>query len=164
MVALSSADEVVTTLVPLLYRLAYALTGNRDDADDLIQAASLRLLRHWRRVAEADDSLRYAKQLVINEHASQHRRLMRHIRLTRRLLQYNVAQLDENVPRSQIDLWASLSRLTRPQRSVLVLQFYEGLPNDEVARLLNIPPATVRSHARRGLQRLRKELEDAGEW
>ena len=56
------------------------------------------------------------------------------------------------------ETWRWLSTLTPQQRAVLVLRFYEDLPDAEIADLLGCPEATVRSHAFRGLAALRTRL------
>ena len=50
---------------------------------------------------------------------------------------------------------ARLDRLPSRQRAVLVLRFYEGLGDDDIARVLDCSPGTVRSHASRALATLR---------
>ena len=54
-------------------------------------------------------------------------------------------------------LWAALQRLPPRQRQVLVLRFYEDLPEAEVARLLHLPLGTAKSLTRRGLENLRRQ-------
>jgi RNA polymerase sigma factor (sigma-70 family) len=52
-------------------------------------------------------------------------------------------------------LLAELARLPRQQRVVIVLRYYEGLPDSEVARMLGCRPATVRGYHARALATLR---------
>jgi RNA polymerase sigma factor (sigma-70 family) len=56
------------------------------------------------------------------------------------------------------ELERALSALSRPQRAVLVLRYYEGYDDAAIAGVLGCAPATVRSHAHRGLARLRADL------
>ncbi len=56
------------------------------------------------------------------------------------------------------DLWARLDRLTRAQRAVLVLRYYEDLDDRQIAEVLRCAASTVRVHAARGLARLRTDL------
>ncbi|MEU0991510.1 sigma-70 family RNA polymerase sigma factor [Streptomyces sp. NPDC005953] len=55
-----------------------------------------------------------------------------------------------------------LSRLPGPQREVLCLAFYEDLTQAQIAERTGIPLGTVKSHARRGLHRLRRRIGDPG--
>lgn len=64
------------------------------------------------------------------------------------------AVLDRVLVRSE------LSRLPAPQRRVLHLAFYEDLPQSQIAERTGLPLGTVKSHARRGLLRLRDGLRD----
>ncbi|MCM2391941.1 RNA polymerase sigma factor [Streptomyces albipurpureus] len=56
-----------------------------------------------------------------------------------------------------------LSRLPGPQREVLCLAFYEDLTQAQIAERTGIPLGTVKSHARRGLHRLRRRISEGGE-
>jgi RNA polymerase sigma factor (sigma-70 family) len=55
-------------------------------------------------------------------------------------------------------LWQALRRLPARQREAIVLRYYLDLPEAEVARLLKVPPGTVKSWTHRGLSRLRDRL------
>jgi RNA polymerase sigma factor (sigma-70 family) len=55
----------------------------------------------------------------------------------------------------QAELWAALGALSERQRAVLVLRYYEGLADHEIATLLRCREMTVRSLASRGLAAMR---------
>ncbi|MGW5613417.1 RNA polymerase sigma factor [Streptomyces sp. NPDC003877] len=55
----------------------------------------------------------------------------------------------------------ALSRLPRPQREVLCMAFYEDLTQAQIAERTGLPLGTVKSHARRGLHRLRVVIEQS---
>ena len=57
------------------------------------------------------------------------------------------------------DLWRRLATLPPKQRAVLVLRYYEGCSDEEIADLLQCAAATVRSHASRALKSLRLTTE-----
>jgi RNA polymerase sigma factor (sigma-70 family) len=66
--------------------------------------------------------------------------------------------LDEQVAERDVVVRA-LRRLPVRQRAVLVLRYYDDLPEADVADILGVSVGTVKSHAARGLERLRTELE-----
>ena len=57
-----------------------------------------------------------------------------------------------------IELRSALDRLTDRQRIVVVLRYFVDIPDEEIARILDVKPSTVRSLAHRALSALRKEL------
>lgn len=60
------------------------------------------------------------------------------------------------------ETWAAVQRLSRAQRTVVILRFYEDLPLVDIAGVLDRPESTVRSDLRRALLHLRKELDHGG--
>lgn len=139
-----------------LMRAAVALTGNRSDGEDLLQAALERLLRHWGRIE--GDAEGYLRRTLYNMAADGWRR-----RGTWRrklpLLQAERGLALENDAVAAVDLRDALGRalaqLPPMQRTVLVLRYWEELSQAETAALLGCPEGTVKSTAARGLQRLR---------
>ena len=58
------------------------------------------------------------------------------------------------------EVMQAVRRLPARQREVLVLRFYLDLPDDEIARVMNIRPSTVRSAAARALDTLGRALKE----
>jgi DNA-directed RNA polymerase specialized sigma24 family protein len=132
-----------------LVRLAAFLTGSVPVAEDLVQDC---FVRFGARPAPPDDPTKYLRMSVVNACRSYHRRRLLELRHR------------PGLPRPGIDspseLWDILDRVSRRQRTALVLRYYLDLPEDEIAAILHCRPSTVRSLVRRGLDRLREELSE----
>lgn len=70
-------DEWVAARGDSLMRLAYVLTGNRADAEDVVQDALSRALPRWERIRVVEDPDAYMRRMVINAHTSWWRRFRR---------------------------------------------------------------------------------------
>ncbi len=55
-------------------RLAWVLTGDANDAEDLVQTPLARAFQHWRRVSAAEDVDSYVRRIIVNTHYSRFRR------------------------------------------------------------------------------------------
>jgi RNA polymerase sigma-70 factor (sigma-E family) len=150
--------EFVSARMPAVLRWAHLLTGDRGRAEDLVQSAFAATYRHWRRI-EPDGAEAYVRRAVLNAHLSWWRRGWRQER--------PVAEPPERAgpePTAAVDdrdaMWTALAGLPPRQRAVLVLRYYEDLPEAEIARVLDIAPGTVKSQAAKGLARLRTLVKE----
>jgi RNA polymerase sigma factor (sigma-70 family) len=153
-------DDVLTELVAdsgdRLLRVAYQLTHDRMAAQDLVQDALLRVYRSVRRRGLApQDWYAYLRRAVVNEYIRT-RRLRSSTKIVTATLPERPAAVSlEDRAADQEQLWTALGELSERQRAVLVLRYYEGLPDHEIAGLLSCREASVRSLARRGLTAMR---------
>ena len=131
-------------------RLATALTSDRVAAEEIVQDCFLALSRHW---AVVDNPGGYLRTAVVNGCRDHHRRIG-----VRRKVLPPPPRLTEDAPELD-ELWAVLAGLPERRRAVLVLRYYEDLPIDEIARLLDCRPGTVSSLLHRGLADLREVLD-----
>lgn len=147
--------EFVRTALPGLLRYGHALTGNPHDAADLVQTVLEKIGSRWLgRRAFCDEPLAYVRKAMANAHVS-------HWRRTRR--ESLVAEMPDNAF-EQFDrldhepLWQALRGLPPRQRAVIVLRYYEGLSEAEIAEALGISKGTVKSQASKALSTLRSSL------
>jgi RNA polymerase sigma-70 factor (sigma-E family) len=132
-------------------------TGDRDVAEELAQEALVRVCERWDEVETMESPLGWAHRVAFNLANSHYRRFGAERRARRRL------QAIVDLPRPEFDaadglaLRAAVASLAEEQRSVLVLRYYADLPIAEVARVLEMPEGTVKTHARRGIARLREQ-------
>lgn len=144
-----------------LLRAAYLLTGDRSSAEDLVQETFLRLYPRWSRVQDADVPLAYVRRSLTNNFLNSRRRGGREV-LVADPPERGYSQ-DPAGPLSDRQLVRGLlAGLPAKQRAVLVLRFYSGLSDAEIAADLGCREGTVRSIVSRGLAALRTETERAG--
>jgi RNA polymerase sigma-70 factor (sigma-E family) len=140
-----------------LRRLAFMLTGDWSEAEDLAQDTMVRTYKAWDRI-KGDSPMAYARTALLNRHRSKLRRVQVEAKyaFARRTPAEVVEERDDAVT-----LLAALKVLPPRERQAVVLRFYEDRPIAEVAELLEVPPGTVKSMTHRALARLREELGDA---
>ena len=146
--------DFVAARLPAIRGWAYLLTGDRGRAEDLVQHAFAATYRHWRRISP-DTAEAYVRRAVLNAHLSWWRRgSSRHEQSFGELP--DRPGVDPTVAVNERDaIWTALAELPPRQRAVLVLRYYEDLPEAEIARVLDISVGTVKSQAARALARLR---------
>jgi len=153
-----SFDELVVSTERRLLRLGLMLTGGVHSAEDLVQTVFARAHRKWDRIQALDNPEAYLRTMVVNEFLSW-RRLLKNGELPVAEPADQPSGEDIGARLAQRDAtWRLLKELPRQQRAVLVLRYYEDLPDDEIAAVLGCAPATVRSNAARGLATLRNNL------
>ena len=151
-------EEFAGHRLPGLLRYAVLLTGDPEQARDLVQDALVRAFVKWRRVRAADDPYAYVRTIVTNEFLSRRRR--KTLRTVPLRFDARDGPAAPAPPARDDDLWERLAALPRQQRAVLVLRYYEGLPDAEIADVLGCRPGTVRGYAARALATLRVQLTD----
>lgn len=160
----SEADEFthfVQGRSTALLRTAYLLTaGDASAAEDLLQTALLQTLRHWRRIRERESIERFVRQVMVNERRAWFRRRASSEVVTDAAPHRPDPAGDRALQRVEDGdaLWPALSSLPRRQRAVVVLRYFEDLPEDEVALILGCSVGTVKSQASRALAKLRLAL------
>lgn len=164
-------DEVAETYGPRVYRMAYHLTGDADEAADLAQDVFVRVYRNLDRYEPGrfDGWLyRIAKNLFLDR-----------VRRRQRIRMQAFADDEEGgdttpssepgpadvVERRTLEarLESGLAALPPEWRLAIVLCDIEGLPYDEIAQVTGWPIGTVRSRIHRGRKQLREHLDAASE-
>ncbi|MEU6641388.1 SigE family RNA polymerase sigma factor [Saccharomonospora sp. NPDC046836] len=148
--------EFVEVNLPRLLRYGHALTGNPHDAADLVQTVLEKIGSRWPQVLrKTGDPLAYVRRSMANAHISRWRRHRR---------ENLVAELPDSPTLVQIDpfehepLWQALRDLPPRQRAVIVLRYYEGLSEAEIAASLGVAAGTVKSQASKAIATLRGRL------
>jgi RNA polymerase sigma-70 factor (sigma-E family) len=152
-------EEFAAARLPAVLRLAGVLTGDRSLAEDVVQEVLIRANARWQSIARLDRPEAYINKMIVNEYLSWRRRSWRlvlagagtdlHVRPTP----------DPAAGYAERDaIFGELAKLPTRQRTVIVLRYYEGLSDAEIAEVLGCRPGTVRGYACRALAALRVEL------
>lgn len=140
-----------------LQQMAWLLTADWQSAEDLVQDALAKTWRHWRRICAAEDIDAYVRRTIINTFVSGRRRLWRHEHPTAEPPEDRTAEPSAAVL-TQIVVTEALTNLSRRQRTVVVLRYFEDLSIPDVARTLGWPIGTVKSTTSKALDRLRADV------
>lgn len=155
-------EEFLDAELAGLRRYATVLTGDPQRAHDVLADALLLAHGAWPRIGEMEMPLAYVRRMVTNSFLSERRRwASRHIRTTRSgelpdtLTPDPANDVDDRAHRQQL-----LAGLPPRLRAVVVLRYYLGLSNDEIAAELSITAGAVRTAASRALSTLRVAVTD----
>lgn len=139
-------------------RLAYLLCGDRARAEDAVADAFVKVYRQMQR-SEIREPRAYVRRAVVNQINSNFRRLALERREAakrsgdergRRGTDDDLADHDE--------MFTALRLLPQRQRTVVVLRYYQDLPEKQIAEVMGVSVGTVKSTLHRALERLRSVL------
>jgi RNA polymerase sigma-70 factor, ECF subfamily len=154
----SAFAQMLDPLWDPAYRLAFAMLGDREAAEDAVQEAALKAWRGVRRLRRNTPSLRaWFLTIVANQCRS-----MRRAHWWRVL---RVPQVPEMTGRAgagddeRLDLESAFRTLSDAQRLILALHYYLDLPIEEVAATLGVSKSAAKSRVIRAVRALRPALE-----
>ena len=148
--------EFVRAALPGLLRYGHALSGNPHDAADLVQTVLEKVGARWASLSRrSDDPMAYIRRAMANAHVSRWRRTRRES------LVAEPPDGDGATPVYAVEnepLWRALRALPSRQRAVIVLRYYDGLSEAEIAATLGVSQGTVKSQASKAMTSLRLRL------
>jgi RNA polymerase sigma-70 factor (sigma-E family) len=150
----SEFDGFVTARSQVLLRTAYLLTRDWASAEDLLQTALTKCWFAWARIEGTPEA--YVRRVIATTYATWWRRRWRGEQPTAELPDRGEPDRTGAVD-SRDELWRALGTLSRRQRAVLVLRYYEDLTEAETAAALGISVGTVKSATSRALAALRRD-------
>ncbi|MFE9206552.1 SigE family RNA polymerase sigma factor [Micromonospora sp. NPDC007230] len=149
--------EYVQARMLWLRQLAYRLCGQWSAADDLVQECLVALYRHWRKATAADSLDAYVRAMLVHAYlAERERSWTRRVRPVADVIAPSTAPLAGADHR--VDLLAALTKLSRGQRAVLVLRYWEDLDVAQTAAVLGCSAGTVKSQTSYAIAALRRLL------
>ena len=159
------ADRAVAALYAERYRslvrLAALLVGDMATAEEVVQDSFVALHANWRRVRDVGKAAGYLRQCVVNRSHS----VLRHQVVVDR----SVLQPLPDMPSAEAEAMKLLSRsavitalqgLSPRQREALVLRYYAGLSEAQIASTMGISKGAVKSNVSRAMSALRAMLAE----
>jgi RNA polymerase sigma-70 factor (sigma-E family) len=150
--------EYVTSRSGSLLRMAYLLTRNRADAEDLVQAALAKTFQAWDRIEDRGAVDGYVRRAMVNTHISWWRR--------RRVEEYPTDEIPDqpvidHAGDSEVQdaLRRAIERLPQRMRAAVVLRYYEDMSEAEIANVLGVSLGTVKSTVSRAVAKLRIDAD-----
>ncbi len=156
-----SFDEFYEAQYRPVVRLAAALVGRLDVAEELAQDAFVALHARWERVSVYESPEGWLRRVVVNRAVS----TLRRSRIEARLLVRLATERDREVglPTADAELWRVVAKLPKRQAQVVALIYVDGLNASEVAAVLGCDETTVRTHLRRARAALAERLGENAE-
>jgi RNA polymerase sigma-70 factor (ECF subfamily) len=159
-------DELYDRYRSDVFRFLFYLTRDQAEAEDLFQEVWLRVVRHGPSRADREDLKPWLLTIVLNLHRDRLRkqRVRRLFLAKRQVLNRSRSPLSADPVRLSEqaallrDIDQAVAVLPEKQRRVFLLSEVEGLPQAEIAGVLEIPLGTVKSLLHRALRRLQREL------
>ncbi|HET9772373.1 MAG TPA: sigma-70 family RNA polymerase sigma factor [Acidimicrobiia bacterium] len=155
-------EDVARTHGRFLYNVAYRLTGNDDDAYDLVQEALLRVrkgLETYQPGSMEGWLSRIVTNVFLDEVRRKRRRPVEVMPEDPERLLPSAPGADEPTDNLSDDVQAALRRLPEDFRTAVVLCDVVGLSYEEIADAISVPVGTVRSRIHRGRRLLRAALQ-----
>jgi RNA polymerase sigma-70 factor (sigma-E family) len=138
-----------------LLRTAYLLTGNRTDAEDLLQTTLAKTYLAWDRIREREALDGYVRRTMVNTQNSFWRR---------KKPEHLFDEVPDSPSRDEASdsdlhdaLWGALAQLSGKQRAMVVLRYYEDLSEADTAAVMGVSVGTVKSTTSRALSKLRDD-------
>jgi RNA polymerase sigma-70 factor (sigma-E family) len=150
-------EQFAATRLAAVLRFATVLTNDRGLAEDVVQEVLIRSHTRWAQIEELEQPEAYVRRMIVNEFYSWRRKWARYT--PRPSIELDRSEPDHATSvterRALLD---EVAKLPGKQRTVMVLRYYEGMADSEIASLLGCAETTVRGYAFRALKALRVEM------
>ena len=153
------AQQLHTKYAAMLQRVAFSYLKNACDAEDILQEVYIKLLQ-CRQVFENDE---HARAWLLRVTINLCKDMCKSARRRKEVLSaYPLPEQKFTFPAYGIedDLLELVLKLPDKYRLPLYLFYYEGYSVHEVAQMLELPEATVKTHLKRGREAVKKQLEE----
>ncbi len=171
---LGAYDELIRTFQERIYATLYNMTSNHEDAHDLTQEAFIKAYRSLASFKGQSSFYTWIYRIAVNRTINFLKKRNRRVNLSLNDMDANVENnpelvslISENTPRRDVRLSElqeklneAMQRLSESHRLVVTLHDIQGLSHEEIGRIVNCNPGTVRSRLFYARQQLQAHLSD----
>ncbi len=149
--------ELIIMHQEYLYRLAYMYTKNEQDALDAVQECAMRAMISMDKLREPEYFKTWITRILINSiYLAQKKR-----KNNSPFEEYSEAAPEPSVSiEEKTDLYDAIDLLPPTYKTVVILQYFQGMKINEIAQVMSIPVGSVKAYLFRAKESLRNQLED----
>ena len=155
---LQDYTKAVDIYADCVYRVAYSYTYTKADAEDVLQNVFLKLFQAKNNFNSEEHLKQWLMRVAVNECHNLHRSFWKK--------NIHLEEIEKSVqdilPDDKIDLHNALLKIPGEYRIIIHMYYYEGYKTKEIAKILHIKEATVRTRLARGRDKLKEILKE--EW
>ena len=145
-----------------VFRLAYLLLGDPDEAEDIAQETFLRAYKALRRF-DTDRPLRpWLLRIASNLAHNRHRSIGRYLGALTRFARQDSERLRPTTLEPEDEgqaLWQAVKQMTEPFQEVIYLRYFMDMSESEMAETLDVPSGTIKSRLHRALIKLHRIID-----
>ena len=157
-------EEIVRKNIDTVYRIAISHTKNSTDADDVVQQTFVKMLARNVKITDEEYIKRWLIRVCINEcnnlFSSFWRKNVNLFGNSEEEPNVLEKSIDPLFTREDSDLYEAIKMLPSKCKIVIYLFYYEGYSTKEIADIIHVKEATVRTRLVRGRKLLKKELAE----
>lgn len=158
-------EDVVTQLVEergeALTRYAFLISGNREDASDLVHDALVKTFGRLRNGFSIASAEAYVRRAILNTYLDRGRRISRWRKIAHLTVEPDIQPSSDVDTETRLDLQSQLMKLRPRERACIVLRYYEDLTVDDIAETLQISSGAVKRYLSDALARMAVSLDRA---
>lgn len=151
-------SEIYTNIYKELYRYAYYMLNNREDAEDVVAEAVLDMYRSIGKLKDDEKFGCWAMTILSNKCRMKRKQyVVAHERICQEEIQNLKA--DNQDLEQKYDIEAAMDALDEEERNVVLMSVFAGLKSHEIGACMNMKPTTIRSKLSRALAKMQVYLE-----
>lgn len=152
--------ELIIMHQEYLYKLAYMYTKNEQDALDAVQECAMRAMISMDKLREPEYFKTWITRILINSIYRDGKKYRNDILLE----DYTAVAPEQEISlEEKVDLYDAIDLLPPTYKTVVILQYFQGMKIKDIAEVMAIPVGSVKAYLYRAREMLRRQLEDRDE-